>query len=87
MKTATKSINLISKSSTFGPGRTDHFMEELPYVLTNSFVPCVPVRFFFSLPLIFTLLAAGISHFLTAAMKFHVFLPTKFASFVFNHSL
>ena len=86
MRTATKSINLISKSSTFGPGRTDHFMEELSYVLTNSFVPCVPVRFFFSLPLIFTLLAAGISHFLTAAMKFHVFLPTKFSSFVFNHS-
>ena len=25
-------------------------------------VPCVPVRFFFSLPLIFTLVAAGISH-------------------------
>ena len=47
MGTATKSINLISKSSTFGPGRTDHFMEELSYVLTNSFVPCVPVRFFF----------------------------------------
>ena len=86
MGTATKSINLISKSSTFGPGRTDHFMEELSYVLTNSFVPCVPVRLFFSLPLIFTLLAAGISHFLTAAMKFHVFLPTKFASFVFIHS-
>ena len=87
MGTATKSINLISKSSTFGPGRTDYFMEELSCVLTNSFVPCVPVRFFFSLSLIFTLLAAGISHFLTAAMKFHVFLPTKFASFVFNHSL
>ena len=34
----------------------------------------------------FTLLAAGISHFLTAAMKFNVFLPTKFASFVFNYS-
>ena len=31
---------------------------------------------FFSLPLIFTLLAASISHFLTA--NFHVFLPTKF---------
>ena len=25
-------------------------------------VPCVPVRFFFSLPLIFTLVTAGISH-------------------------
>ena len=35
---------------------------------------------FFSLPLIFTLLAASISHFLTA--NFHVFLRTKFVSFV-----
>ena len=24
------------------------FMEELSYVLTNNFVPCVPVRFFFT---------------------------------------
>ena len=35
----------------------------------------------------FTLLAASISHFLTAALTFHVFLPTKFVSFVFNNSL
>ena len=35
----------------------------------------------------FTFLAASISHCLTAALKFHVFLPTKFVSFVFNHSL
>ena len=41
----------------------------------------------FSLPLIFTLLAASISHFRTAALNFHVFLPTKFISFVFNNSL
>ena len=27
------------------------------------------------------------SHCLTAALNFHVFLPTKFVSFVFNHSL
>ena len=31
------------------------------------------------------LLAASISHCLTAALNFHVFLPTKFVSFVFNH--
>ena len=34
-----------------------------------------------------SLLAASISHFLTAALNFHVFLPTKFVSFVFSHSL
>ena len=50
------------------------FMEELSYVLTQYFVSCV-LRFYFSLPLIFTLLAASISHFLTAALNFHVFLP------------
>ena len=59
-------------------------MEELSYVLTQYFVSCVHVRFYFSLPLIFTLLAASISHFLTAALNFHVFLPTKFVSFVFK---
>ena len=50
------------------------------FVHTKSFVACVPVGFF-SLLLIFTLLATSISHFLTA--NFHVFLPTKFAFFVF----
>ena len=30
---------------------------------------------------------AGISHFLTAALNYHVFLPTKFVSFVFSKSL
>ena len=35
---------------------------------------------FFSLPLIFTLVAASISLFVTA--NFHVFLPTKFVSFL-----
>ena len=39
-------------------------------VLTKNFLACVPVRFLtFSLLLIFTLLAASISHFLTVAMK------------------
>ena len=62
-------------------------MEELSYVLIQYFVSCVHVRLYFSLPLIFTLLAANISHCLTAALNFHVFLPTKFVSLVFNHSL
>ena len=60
------------------------FMEEL---LTQYFVSCVHVRFYFSLPLIFTLLATSISHCLTAAFNFHVFLSTKFFSFVFSHQL
>ena len=33
------------------------------------------------------LLAASISHFLTAALNFHVFLPMKFISFIFNNML
>ena len=32
-------------------------------------------------------LTTSISHCLTAGLDFHVFLPTKFVSFVFNHSL
>ena len=62
-------------------------MEELSYVLTQYFVSCVHVRFYFSLLLIFTFLAARISHCLTAALNFHVFLPTKFVSFICNHWL
>ena len=49
------------------------FMEELSYVFTQYFVSCVHVRFYFSLPIIFTLLAAGISHCLTAALIFMFF--------------
>ena len=51
--------------------------------LCSCFIFC----FYFSLSLIFTSLAASISHFLTAALNFHVFLPTKFVSFVFSNSL
>ena len=69
-------------------------MEELLYVLTQYFVFCVHVRFYFSLPLIFTLLAARISHFLTAALNFMFFFLrnssplfsiTRSSSFSFNH--
>ena len=54
----------------------------------------VHVRFYFSQPLIFTLRAASISHFLTTALNFHVFLPenssllfpvTRSSSFSVNH--
>ena len=62
------------------------FLEEFSYVLTKYFVSCVHARFYFSLPLIFTLLPANISHCLPADLNFHVFLPTKFVSFVFNYS-
>ena len=55
-------------------------MEKLWYVLTQYFVFCDHVRFYLSLLLIFTLLAASISHCLTTSFNFHVFLPKKFVS-------
>ena len=49
-------------------------MGELLYVLPQKFVACVFLfDLLFALPLIFTLLAASISHFLTPAMKFSCF--------------
>ena len=67
-------------------------MEELSHVLTKNFVACILfVRFFFfALPLIFTLLAASISHFLTATIKFSCFFqknssPLFFISFSVIH--
>ena len=67
------------------------FMEQLSYVFTQYFVVCVHVRFYFSLPLIFILLAASISHFFTAAMFFSLqntsplFSITRSSSFSVNH--
>ncbi|CAH3175291.1 unnamed protein product [Porites lobata] len=55
---------------------------ELSYVLTQCFVSCVHVRFYFSLPLIFSLLAAMIFHCLTAALNFHCVFDAIF-SFLF----
>ena len=46
-----------------------------------------PVNLFFSLPLVFTLVAASISHFLTATINFHAFLSTKLVSVVFYYSV
>ena len=66
-------------------------MEQLSYVFTQYFVVCVHVRFYFSLPLIFILLAASISHFFTAAMLFSLqntsplFSITRSSSFSVNH--
>ena len=47
-------------------------MEELSYVLAKDFVFCVHVHFYFFTAAHFHL-AASISHFLTAAMKFSCF--------------
>ena len=61
-------------------------MEELSYVLTKDFVFCVHVHFYFFTTAHFHL-TAGISHFLTAAMKFSCFssneirLPSSFSVF------
>ena len=44
-----------------------------------SFTPC------WLLLVEHSLLAASISHSLTAALNFHVFLPMKFISFVLSH--
>ena len=56
----------------------------LPNILSPVFML---IRFYFSLPLIFTLLIASISHCLTAALNFYFFFLKKFVSFAFNHSL
>ena len=67
---------------------THYFYGGMVVCAYPSFVSCVHVGFYFSLPVIFTRLGASISHFLTAALNFNnVFLPTKFVSFVFNNSL
>ena len=66
-------------------------MKELSYVLAKNFVGCVPVRFYSSLPLIFTSLAASISHFLTtagvtAAVKFLFFCHDEIRVLCFTRS-
>ena len=55
--------------------------------LPNILFPVFMFAFIFHCRLFSPLLAASISHFLTAALNVHVFLPTKFVSFVFNNSL
>ena len=67
------------------------FIEDLSYVLTQfCLLRSCSLLFFTAAHFHFagrSLLAASISHSLTTALNFHVFLPTKFVSFVFNHSL
>ena len=49
------------------------FIEEMLYAFSAHF---------FSMLLICTLVAGSISHFLTAVINFHFFIPTKLVSFV-----
>ena len=84
--------NKISKSNYPKKVTNLHVQHTFLYIYLRLFcttVACVPVRFHFFTAAYFhlagrSLLAAMISHFLTTAMKFHVFLLTKFVSFVFN---
>ena len=69
------SVKLLESSINFLVTR---FMGKLSYAFFFTFFP---------LPLIFTLVAASISHFLTTATKFNVVLPTKNVPFVFYLSL
>ena len=52
------------------------------HVLPGTDVVCVPANSFFSLPLIFTLVTASISHFLTAAIKFSRFSSNEIGLFI-----
>ena len=63
-------------------------MKEMSYVLTKSFAACVPVSFFFTAGAYFHLLAASITHFLTANFLFFFQLnssPLFFSSFPVIH--
>ena len=69
------------------------FIEELSYVFTKNFVACVLVRLYFLHLRSFSpclSLLAGRQHFSFSHCRFEIFsffLPTKFVSFLFNHSL
>ena len=52
------------------------------HILPGTDVVCVPANSFFSLPLIFTLVTASISHFLTAAIKFSRFSSNEIGLFI-----
>ena len=62
------------------------FMEKLSYVysLTKNFVALFLFAFIFSLPLIFTLLASCISHFLTTATRFSCFSSNEIGPLYFQ---
>ena len=47
------------------------------YKFCEGHVVCLPFTLFFSLPLIFTLVAVSISHFLTVDIKFSCFSSTE----------
>ena len=58
-------------------------MKRPSYMFFGGNVLCVSVHFLFLLPLIFTLVAASISHFLTAAIKFSCFSSNEIGLFCF----
>ena len=60
-------------------------MEELSYVLTQYFVSCVHVRFYFSLPHIFTLPVASIFMFFFLQSSSLLFSITRSSSFSVIH--
>ena len=55
--------------------------------LPNILFPVFVFAFIFHCCSFSPFLATSISYFLTTALNFHVFLPMKFVSFVFNNSL
>ena len=73
-----------TKSSNFQV--TNFFMEELSYVLTQYFVSCVHVRFYFSLPHIFTLPVASIFMFFFLQNSSLLFSITRSSSFSVIHA-
>ena len=94
-------VGLISKKATLHPQHT-FFVHFFAVVLHDDKVKLPEASWlrilwrkcltfscslFFPLSLIFTQVAASISHFVTAATKFHVVPPTKNVSFVFSISL
>ena len=72
MRTATKSMNLISLPLFCRATMPLIFMEKMSCLLAKNFITYVRVHFYF-FKLIFTFLASSISHFLTAAVKFSCF--------------
>ena len=79
----TTSLFCRTKTSNFFV--THYFYGGIVVCAYQYFVSCVHVRFYFSLPLIFTLLASSISLCLTAALNFMYFFLQNLS--LFNHSL
>ena len=77
--------SLFCRTKTSNLFVTHYFYGGIVVCAYQYFVSCVHVRFYFSLPLIFTLLASSISLCLTAALNFMYFFLQNLS--LFNHSL